>query len=50
MDLVFRALFVAIVVAGLAHSMESLYRSKALQRREDEASKRPKASAWKGLD
>lgn len=50
MDLVFRALVVAIVVAGVLHTMESHYRAKAEQRRRDEASKRLKVSAWKDLD
>jgi len=50
MDLVFRTLVVAIVVAGLLHTMESQYRAKQERRRQDEASKRLKVSAWKDLD
>jgi hypothetical protein len=49
MDLVFRALIVAIVVAGLLHTMETQYRATLRRRREDEASKRRKLSAWKDL-
>ena len=50
MDLVFRALVVAIVVAGLLHTMESQYRAQQQRRRRDERSKRLKVSAWKELD
>jgi hypothetical protein len=51
MDLVFRALIVAVVVAGLLHTMETQYRAKQKQRRRDEISKRRlKVSAWRDLD
>jgi hypothetical protein len=50
MDLVFRALVVAIVVAGLLHTMESHYREKMRRRRQEEASRRVKVSAWKEPD
>lgn len=50
MDLVFRALIVAIVVAGVLHTYETHYREKARQRRRNEASKRLKVGAWKEPD
>lgn len=50
MDLVFRALIVAIVVAGLLHTMETQYRAKQKQQRRERAGKRLKVSAWKDLD
>jgi hypothetical protein len=50
MDLVFRALIVAIVVAGLLHTMEAQYRATQQRRRQEERSKRRKVSAWKDLD
>jgi len=50
MDLVFRALIVAIVVVGLLHTMETQYRAAQQRRQQDERSKRLKVSAWKDPD
>jgi hypothetical protein len=50
MDLVFRALVVAIVVAGLLHTMETYYREKVRQRRSRQALNRLKPEVWKDPD
>jgi hypothetical protein len=50
MDFVFRALVVAIVVAGLLHTMETYYREKVRERRRREAMTRLKPEKWKERD
>jgi hypothetical protein len=47
MDLVFRTLVIAVVVAGVLHTMESHFREKARRRRSNEALLRLKDKTWK---
>jgi hypothetical protein len=47
MDFIFRTLVIAIIVAGVLHTMETHYREKARRRRSDEALMRLRDKTWK---